>query len=156
MSIHTVGGKHMIVRTFLALMFACCLTLPPVVTARAATPAFSHIYVIMMENTNYEDVIGNTSDAPYINSLAQTYGFAANYYGVTHPSLPNYVAATAGDFFGTHSDDPTQVFNQQNIVDQLESAGKSWAGYMQSIPSTGYTGAQFPATGSGLYVKKHD
>ncbi|HEX8919325.1 MAG TPA: alkaline phosphatase family protein [Chloroflexota bacterium] len=146
----------MFVRAVLALTFACCLAVPRLVTAHAATPAFSHVYVVMLENTNYEDVIGNTADAPYINSLAQTEGFAANYYGVTHPSLPNYIAATAGDFFGTHSDSPTQTFKATNIVDQLESKGYTWAAYMQDMPSVGFTGAQYPANGSGLYVIKHN
>jgi hypothetical protein len=124
--------------------------------ARASVPAVSHLYVIMEENTNYEDLVGNTADAPYINSLVQNYGFAANYYGVTHPSLPNYVAATSGDFGGTHSDAPTQVFSTTNVVDQLEAKGLTWAGYMQSMPSAGFLGATYPTTGSGLYVLKHN
>ena len=146
----------MLKRFLLSAAIALGLGLPQLTRTRAATPAFSHIYVIMEENTSYEDLIGNTADAPYINSLAQTYGFAANYYGVTHPSLPNYVAATAGDFFGTHSDDPSQRFDAKNIVDQLESAGRTWAAYMQAMPSIGFTGNQSPTTGSGLYVNKHN
>ncbi len=42
--------------------------------------------------------------APYINSLATKYGLAQNYYGVTHPSLPNYLAAISGDFQGIWDD----------------------------------------------------
>jgi hypothetical protein len=121
-----------------------------------AAPAFSHIYEIMMENTNYEDIIGNTADAPYINYLANTYSFAANYYGVTHPSEPNYVASIAGDFFGLHADDPTQRFDAKNLVDQLEAKGLTWATYQQGLPSVGSTVNQYPATGSGLYVRKHN
>lgn len=146
----------MILRALAAAMLATSLAIPRVLTASAAGPAIGHIYVIMEENTSYEDVIGNTADAPYLNSLAQTYGFAANYYGVTHPSLPNYVATTAGDFFGTHSDTPSQRFDAKNIVDQLEGKNLTWAAYMQSMPSVGYTGDQYPATGSGLYVSKHN
>lgn len=143
-------------RCLLSLLLALAFTFPQFVRAHAASPSFSHIYIIMEENTDYNGIIGNTADAPYLNSLAQTYGFAANYYGVTHPSLPNYVAATAGDNFGSHSDDPTQTFKQTNIVDQLESKGLTWAGYMQGLPSVGFTGTQDPATGTGLYVLKHD
>ena len=147
----------MLRRAFLATILASALAIPQMgLQAAHAAPTFSHIYEIMMENTNYEDVIGNTADAPYINSLANTYSFAANYYGVTHPSQPNYVASIAGDFFGLHADDPTQRFNAQNIVDQLESKGLTWATYQQGLPSVGSTVDQFPATGSGLYVKKHN
>src|SRR5579872_6391144 len=144
-------------RVFLAFCLAAVLAIPSSVARQAhAAPAFSHIYEIMMENTNYEDIIGNTADAPYINYLANTYSFAANYYGVTHPSEPNYVASIAGDFFGLHADDPTQRFNQQNLVDQLEAKGLTWATYHQGLPSVCSTVDQFPATGSGLYAKKHN
>jgi len=52
----------------------------------------------MMENHATNEIIGNTADAPYINQLASQYGVAMSYYGVTHPSLPNYLAAISGDF----------------------------------------------------------
>lgn len=144
-----------------AILLALALTLPQWVgsspgSARAAAPHFSHIYEIMMENTNYEDVIGNTADAPYINQLAAQYSTAANYYGVTHPSEPNYLAATAGDFFGLHADDQTFRTSAQNIVDQLESKGLTWATYQQGLPSVGAVLDQYPAQGSGLYVRKHN
>lgn len=145
----------MLRRVLVSLPLAFALWLPQVAQVGAATPHFSHIYVIMEENTSYEDLIGNTADAPYINSLAQTYGFAANYYGVTHPSLPNYVAATAGGFFGSHSDNPSQRFAQKNIVDQLEAKGLTWSAYMQSMPSAGYTGDTYPGS-IQLYVRKHN
>ncbi|MET3923551.1 alkaline phosphatase family protein [Arthrobacter sp. UYEF20] len=63
-----------------------------------------HVFVIMMENHGYDQVIGNTADAPYINSLAQRYNTAANYHGVTHPSLPNYLATISGSSQGIWDD----------------------------------------------------
>ena len=142
-------------RVLAAGILAATMVVPQFAHAHAA-PAFSHIYVIMMENTNYEDVIGNTADAPYINSLANQYSFAANYYGVTHPSEPNYLAVTAGDFFGLHADDPSKRYDAQNIVDQLEAKGLTWATYQQGLPSIGAVLDQFPTAGSGLYVRKHN
>jgi hypothetical protein len=79
----------------------------------AATPALAapgpqsgpdHVFVIMMENHGYEQVIGNTADAPFINSLAQRYNVATNYHGVTHPSSPNYLAAISGSSQGVFDD----------------------------------------------------
>jgi hypothetical protein len=58
----------------------------------------------MMENHGFSQIIGNTADAPFINQLAQHAGVAANYYGVTHPSLPNYLAAVSGSFQGIWDD----------------------------------------------------
>ena len=56
--------------------------------------AFDHIFVIMLENHSQSSVIDDPN-APYLTSLAHTYGMADQYYGVTHPSMPNYLAAIA-------------------------------------------------------------
>lgn len=113
-----------------------------------------HMFVIMLENHSQSSVIDDVN-APYITSLAHTYGMASNYYGVTHPSLPNYVAAISGSNWFVNDDQPTNTFNHTNLVDQLESHGKSWAAYMDTLPSAGFTGAQYPAT-DALYVNKHN
>jgi hypothetical protein len=63
-----------------------------------------HIFFIMMENHSTDEIIGNTADAPFINELASRYAVATNYFGVTHPSLPNYLAAISGDFQGIWDD----------------------------------------------------
>lgn len=120
--------------------------------ADAHVRPFDHVFVIMMENHGFASVIGDPN-APYINQLAAENAQATNYYGVTHPSLPNYVAATSGNNWYSNSDDPTQVFDHSNIVDQLEGAQKSWKGYMESIPAAGSTIAGTP---DGLYAIKHD
>lgn len=63
-----------------------------------------HVFYVMMENHGYDQIIGNTADAPYINDLAARYDVATNFHGVTHPSLPNYLAAISGDFQGIYDD----------------------------------------------------
>src|SRR6202011_1243104 len=82
-----------------------------ILTAGLTIPAFAaqdeqpdHIFLIMMENHGTSQIIGNTADAPYINQLAHRYSVAANYHGVTHPSLPNYLSAISGDFQGIYDD----------------------------------------------------
>lgn len=79
--------------------------------ATLAAPAFAggndqpdHVYFIMMENHATNQIIGNTADAPFVNKLARRYSVAVNYHGVTHPSLPNYLAAISGDFQGIWDD----------------------------------------------------
>jgi len=57
-------------------------------TPSSAIPRYQHIIEIMMENTSYPTIIGNPL-APNINALADKYGLATNYFGVTHPSEPN-------------------------------------------------------------------
>jgi phospholipase C len=113
---------------------------------------FQHVFVIMMENTSYTSLIGNPN-APFINATANTYGLATNYFGVTHPSQPNYIAATSGSTDGVTKDNPVTV-NAPNIVDQFEANGKTWQAYMQS-----YSLCSTPldtSCGNQLYERKHN
>jgi phosphatidylinositol-3-phosphatase len=111
-----------------------------------------HVFVIMMENTGYASLIGNPN-APWINSAAQTYGLATNYFGVTHPSQPNYIAATSGSTNGVVNDGDTTI-NVPNIVDQLESHDKTWKAYMQSLSLAATKLSS--SGGNQLYERKHN
>ena len=93
-----------------------------------------------MENEESSSVVGNPS-APYINGLANRYALATNYYAVSHPSLPNYLALTAGSTFGISSDCTTCYIGAANIADQVEASGRSWRAYMEDMPSPCYQGA---------------
>jgi len=121
-------------------------------TNRSHVKNFQHVFLIMMENTSYGSLIGNTN-APWINFAAAHYGLATSYFGVTHPSQPNYFAITSGSTQGVTSDDTTTI-TAPNIVDQLEAQHKSWKAYMQSIFSDGNTDKL--ASTAGDYGRKHD
>jgi hypothetical protein len=139
----------------------------PIVTASAASgggdgSSVKRIFVIMLENHSQSTVIGDTN-APFISSLASTYGEATNYYGVTHPSQPNYVAAITGQLDITRmNDNAANHYDWPNLVDQLESHGRTWGAYMDTLPHAGYTGAiypdatAFPPGGAALYTNKHN
>ncbi|WP_425147972.1 alkaline phosphatase family protein [Deinococcus sp.] len=128
------------------------LLTPLLLTSALAAPApkLQHVFVFVLENHSLSTVLGNPN-LPTLNRLATTYGYAANYTGVTHPSLPNYVAMIAGDTMGTAGDDPGQRFAGDNLALQLEKAGLSWRGYMQGLPTTAST-----ADYAGAYGKKHN
>lgn len=66
-------------------------------------PHLDHVFVIMMENQAYSQIIGNPN-APYFNKLVQSANLATNYYGIGHPSLTNYLEVVGGSNFGVHSD----------------------------------------------------
>lgn len=108
-----------------------------------------HIGIIIMENKNYDEMVGN-KDAPYINSLISQNSLADNYFAVSHPSLPNYIAILGGSTLGITSDCTSCYVNAPNLVDQLEQAHKSWKAYMESLPSSCFIGS------SGDYAQKHD
>jgi phospholipase C len=120
-------------------------------SSRTDLKNYQHVFVIMMENTGYKALIGNPN-APWTNMAASTYGLATNYTGVTHPSQPNYIAATAG-IQGADSD-LNETLSVPNIVDQLESNGKTWKGYMQSYSLC--TDPLAAACGNQLYERKHN
>jgi phosphatidylinositol-3-phosphatase len=120
-------------------------------TAPAVAPlSFSHVVVVVMENKEYGQVIGNPQ-APYINALAARYGLATNYHAMAHPSLPNYLALIGGSTFGITSDCTDCAIDGTNLVDQLETAGISWKAYMEGLPSPCFLGPS-----AGDYAKKHD
>jgi phosphatidylinositol-3-phosphatase len=124
-------------------------------SSRTDLKNYQHVFVIMMENTGYASLIGNPN-APWINQAAQTYGLATNYTGVTHPSQPNYIAATSGSTNGVTGDADTTI-DVPNIVDRLEGKGKSWRAYMQTY-STCATQLQSlcPSASLQLYARKHN
>ncbi len=114
-----------------------------------------HAYVIMLENHGLNSVIGDPS-APYITSLAHNYAEAANYYGVTHPSEPNYVAMISGSNWDINNDNPANTFNHTNLVDELEANHISWGAYMEGLPGVGSTAQFWPSSGTPLYASKHN
>ena len=93
-------------------------------------------------------------------SLAHTYAMADQYYGVTHPSMPNYIASIAGDNFGIQDDEDENVVNldRRNLVDQLEAADVSWNAYMEDLPANKLDryGPVVNGTEIKLYAKKHN
>ena len=124
--------------------------LPATAASASPVPAFKHIFVIVMENKDYRSIVGS-EQAPYMTSLARQYGIATNYYGIRHPSLPNYLALTGGDTFGITSNCTDCFVNAPNLVDQLETGGKSWKAYMEDMPSPCFVGDAAP-----LYKQKHN
>ncbi len=115
---------------------------------------FQHVFVIMMENTGYTHLIGNPN-APWINQAANTFGLATNYHGVSHPSQPNYIAATSGALNGIFNDSDITI-DVPNIVDQIEASGRTWKGYMQSYFAGGNTNKLAHSAGNQLYERKHN
>jgi len=120
--------------------------------SRSDLKNFQHVFVIMMENTAYKGLIGNPN-APWINFAANNYGLATDYHGVSHPSQPNYIAATSGALNGVFNDNDITI-NVPNIVDQIESSGRTWKGYMQSLSLC--TTKLDHVCGDQLYERKHN
>jgi hypothetical protein len=119
--------------------------------ARVAVAAPAHVAVIVMENKEFNEVIGSRA-APFINGLARRYALARGMYAASHPSLPNYLALTGGSTFGIASDcTECSIGAGSNLATQLSGAHVSWKAYMEDLPHPCFAGA-----GAADYAKKHD
>lgn len=122
--------------------------------AAGTVPAFDHIFTIIMENHSYSQVIGDPTDAPYIHSLATTYGLGSNSFAVGHPSLPNYLELTGGSNNGITTDCSPSTnceVNAPNIAtDRIEPSGRTWKAYLESMPSNCFL------SNSGEYAVRHN
>src|SRR5246500_5299688 len=118
-------------------------------TASASFPQIGHAVLVMEENHDYSEVIGNSS-MPYLNSLASQYGLATQYYANVHGSIGDYFMLTAGQVITSDHSLATAV-SDDNIVRELLTAGKNWKSYAENLPSVGYTGGDvYP------YAKRHN
>ncbi len=118
----------------LALSLQPDVQVGPAAPPRSRVPHFDHVFLIMMENTSYGQVIGDRRDAPYIDALARRGVLLANYRAVYHPSDENYLAIASGSagvrgpvYF------PHIHLAVRHLGDELEAAGLSWKTYEQGM-----------------------
>jgi hypothetical protein len=69
----------------------------------AGIPGLDHVWVIMMENHAYAQIVGNPS-APFTNKYMKQANAATNYFAIAHPSLTNYLEVVGGSNFGVLND----------------------------------------------------
>jgi hypothetical protein len=101
---------------------------------KSIVPPFDHVFLIMMENTDYAQVVGDAKNAPYINDLLRAGTALHNYQANYHPSDENYFAIAGGDTFikgGQYF--PDIKLDAANIADRIEAVGKSWKSYEQGM-----------------------
>ena len=112
-------------------------------------PHLDHIFVIVMENHGYQQVIDNPNE-PYLNSLIanKKVNLATNYFAVGHPSLTNYLEIVGGSNFGIRSDNApnwgstTCTPNLQSGLVNADNAGGN-------APIPIETGTVCPIAGTG-------
>lgn len=144
---------------FLSAVFLGSLPGKCYAAPESGIPEFEHVFVIVEENQNYDDVVGNTQDLPYLNSLIREYGLATDYYANTHPSVNNYFMLTAGhagfsSFWaseGLLADRHTEQVSGVNIASILTDNKKTWKAYLEGLPAAGSL-----TSSHGTYVRRHD
>jgi hypothetical protein len=130
----------------------------------SSLPPVKHVFVIVLENEDEATAFGPSSPAPYLaKTLVSQGALIPNYYGIGHNSLDNYIAMISGQApavatqndCGTFSNfvasSPTRAANGQavgsgcvypsaspavpTLPGQLDAAGLTWKGYMDSMGS---------------------
>jgi hypothetical protein len=141
----------------LVAVFAALTLAPP---AGAALPPIKHVFIVVLENKNYDDTFGKDSKAPYLaQTLVGRGQLLPEYYGIGHFSLTNYVALVSGQAPNPHTQSDCQVFTEfvpgtigadgqatgagcvypaavKTVADQLTAKGLTWGGYMEDMAAT--------------------
>jgi Phosphoesterase family len=104
---------------------------PPPTPPVAHVPQFDHVFVVMMENEDYDEIIGNPA-APYLNSLLAKGTNLKNMYAIAHPSDENYTALAAGTTGTQEGNTTTAELDNQQIGDLVGNAGGTWRSYTES------------------------
>ena len=142
----------------IAIALAVCAAAPG---GAFALPPIKHVFVVVLENNDYDQTFAGDSKAPYLARTLRAKGLLLpNYYGIGHESLDNYIAMVSGQapnpvtqadcqifqdvFPGIPTDDgqyigsgcvyPPEV---ETIATQLSSRGRTWKGYLEDMANGG-------------------
>lgn len=106
---------------------------------------FKKVFIIVLENTTAAAAL----QQPYLSALRQRGATLNQFFAVSHPSQPNYIALTSASTQGV-SDNHNVDLDVKHIGDLLEAKDKSWRQYAEGYPEQCFTGAL-----RGRYVRKH-
>jgi hypothetical protein len=141
--------------------------------APSGVPLFSHIFVIVEENTSLATLTAamTSNAAPSFESFRAKYASGSDYHGVSHPSLPNYIALTSGSTQGVGCDclaEPGQgtcsalscnllvgscscAGPAMNLADQVEAASRTWKAFGEGM----VTSCNLVDSSSTSYAVRH-
>lgn len=141
-------------------------SLPPPPADDTGLPAFTGVWVIVMENHAAANILEDP-DADTFRDLAARYASAARYSATKHPSLPNYIDLTCGcdddHWFFDLQDNPASdlihadgndLFTEPSLGGQLEAAEVDWRAYAQDSAPGSDLGPCSPAD-TGHYAARH-
>jgi Phosphoesterase family len=114
-------------------------------TGSQSVSRFDKVMIIILENANYRDALAQ----PFLSNLTKRGALLSEFYAEARPSLPNYIALTAGTTASLTSNAPVSL-DLHHIGDLLEAKGKTWKVYAEAYPGHCFLGER-----SGTYVRKH-
>ncbi len=116
-----------------------------------------HVFVITLENKNYDDTFGTSTQDPYLTGTLKPMGaHLTQYYGTGHVSLDNYISMISGQPSAPDTESDCVTYNDfvqtgttadgiaigngcvypasvKTLPDQLKAKGLSWKGYMEDM-----------------------
>ncbi|MCW2967928.1 MAG: phosphoesterase, partial [Solirubrobacteraceae bacterium] len=122
-----------------------------------AAPPIKHVFVIVLENKDYDATFGASSKAPYLAHTLTSQGeLLTHYYGIGHESLDNYIAMISGQAPNPQTQADCQIFTDflpgtigadgqamgtgcvypaavKTVADQLTAKRLTWGGYMEDM-----------------------
>ena len=133
---------------------------PAVLAWPAGLPVYDHVVIVVEENKNYDQIIGNAK-APHINQVLKAEGASfTKMFGEEHNSQGDYYWMFSGsnqnvgfvDTVPNATNNPNYPFTASNLGQQLIAKSHSFKGYSESLPSIGFMGNTSP---DSLYARKH-
>lgn len=115
-----------------------------------AAPKVDKIVFVVFENVSEEDTILQ----PTFKKVAQESAYFSDFYAVARPSLPNYIAMTAGSTFDIRSDNKIDL-DQTSLANLLDNKKLTWKVYAENYPTDKgcFTDEHTP---DGLYARNHN
>jgi phosphatidylinositol-3-phosphatase len=144
------------------------------------------VFVINLENEDYDSTWGNASPAHYLNGTLVPKGkLLTQYFAIGHASLDNYIAEISGqspnpstqgdciqyrEFVATGTGPYGQALGSgcvyprtvATIADQLSAAGKTWRAYMEDMgtpcrhPAIGTDDETIVPHAGDMYATRHN
>jgi hypothetical protein len=142
------------------LLLAACGTVPTRTPHEASAPIQAQmphapkIVLVILENKDADKVVENLNALPFLKRLHDEGAYLSNYYGVAHPSQPNYVALVSGSVEGIDGDSPATL-DRAHLGRQLDQNLKFWKVYAEGYPSGSCNLSEKIPTGHGDYARKH-
>jgi hypothetical protein len=176
------------VRRLAILLLPVLLALPAGAGA-APRPGLSdvrHVWVVVLENKDFDDTFGADTEAPYLaRELTAKGQLLRNYFGTSHASLGNYLTMISGQAPNVATQADCLQFNEifpgiltpdgqtlgagcvypkaiPTIANQLDDAGLRWRGYMEDMPrpcdhpAPGQIDDTQSATAASQYATRHN
>src|SRR6516225_9958376 len=131
----------------LVICRACAAAAADQLSWPSTLPVYDLIVIVVEENKDYEQILGDKFDAPYIRRLAAEGAVFERMFAEEHFSQGNYFWLFSGsnqnvgflDQVPSKATHPNYPFQASNLGEQLIGKGFSFKGCSESLPNIGST-----------------